>query len=115
MAFSKFERKRCEKIVGAFVEKRRPPIHVRTQVDLGFRIQGQSVEIFEVRPAWNDPKRKIESPVAKATYVKTKDLWKIYWKRADNEWQGYGPMREVDTSEDFLKVVDADPYGCFFG
>jgi hypothetical protein len=32
---------------------------------------GQSVEIFEVRPAWNDPDQIVEHAVAKTTYVKT--------------------------------------------
>lgn len=49
MTISEFEIKRYEKIVGQFIEKRRPPAHVRNQVDLAFRIEGQSVIIFEIR------------------------------------------------------------------
>ena len=44
------ERKRIEKVVAAFVAKRRPPVHLRDQVDLSFRFDGRSVEIFEIRP-----------------------------------------------------------------
>jgi len=79
MAISEFEIKRYEKIVGEYVEKHRPPAHVRNEVDLSFRIKGQSVEIFEIRALWNDPNKKIEQPVAKTTYVKSKKIWKIYW------------------------------------
>lgn len=49
MAFSEFELKRYEKIVGEFIESRRPAPHIRNQVDLAFRIEKQSVEIFEIR------------------------------------------------------------------
>lgn len=83
MAFNELERKRIEKTVGRFIETRRPPPAIRSQLDLGFRLQGQSVELFEIRPVWDNPSQKMESPVAKATYVKTQNVWKVYWMRAD--------------------------------
>ena len=55
MAFSEFEIKKLQKIVGRYIDKHRPPEHLRNEVDLSFRIQGQSVEIFEIRPLWNNP------------------------------------------------------------
>ena len=70
MAISEFEIKRYEKIVGQYIDGRRLPEHVRDQVDLAFRIDGQSVIIFEIREIWNQPGKKVESPIAKATYVK---------------------------------------------
>ena len=73
MAISEFETKRCEHIVGAFVDARRPPPRIRPEVDLGYRVSGQSVEIFEIRPVWKGaPGEKMEHPVAKATYVKSR-------------------------------------------
>jgi hypothetical protein len=39
----------------ALMQQRRPPPHVRQKLDLGFRVTGQSVEIFEIRPAWRGP------------------------------------------------------------
>ena len=115
MALSEFENKRIEKAVATFMEKRRPPAHVRHQVDLSFRIAGQSVELFEIRAVWNDPSKKQEVPVAKATYVKSTGIWKIYWQRADLKWHGYEPNLQVDSIEEFLMVVDRDDHGCFWG
>ncbi len=115
MALSEFEAKKIEKEVGAFVEKRRPPPHIRPELDLGFRVKGQSVEIFEIRPLWNNPKERIEEPVAKATYVKTQRVWKVYWQRADLKWHRYDPDPEVDTLSEFLDLVDRDECACFFG
>lgn len=43
MALDAFTVHRIEKIVSAFVEKRRPPVHIRKEHDLGFRIKDQSV------------------------------------------------------------------------
>jgi hypothetical protein len=49
------------------MQQRRPPPHIRPKLDLGFRILGHSVEIFEIRPCWRGPPdEKHESPVAKA-------------------------------------------------
>ena len=115
MTLSEFEIKRCEKLVAEFVKKRRPPPHIRSEVDLAFRIRGQSIEIFEVRSHWRDVGKTLEHPIAKATYNKTKRSWKIYWQPADLKWHGYEPCLEVTSIEEFLGVVEKDKHGCFFG
>ena len=115
MAFTEFEVKKYEKVVGAYVEQHRPPLHLRTQLDLSFRISGQSIEIFEIRPRWNSPKQMIEEAVAKVTYVKSQRIWKVYWQPADLKWHRYDPKPDVKTVEAFLELVDEDEYGCFFG
>jgi hypothetical protein len=79
MVFSEFERKKYEKAFEAFMEKRRPAAKIRDQVDLGYRITGQSVEIFEIRALWDDPAQKIEAAIAKATFVKKHNVWQVFW------------------------------------
>lgn len=97
------------------MEKRRPPPHIRSQLDLGYKITRQSVELFEIRPRWNDPQTILERPFAKATYVKTQRIWKIYWRRADLKWHSYQPVPEVKSIDEFFDVVDRDKHACFFG
>ena len=109
------ERKRIENAVATFVASRRPPLHLRDQVDLSFRFDGRSVEIFEIRPRWDNPTQKVEEAVAKARYLKSRDTWLVYWQRADLKWHKYGPVPEVGTLEAFLDLVDRDEYACFFG
>jgi hypothetical protein len=115
MALSEFERRKCENAITAFMKKRRPPPHIRKQLDLGYRITGQSIELFEIRPDWRNPKNAIEIPVAKSTFVKTQGTWKVYWQRQDLKWHLYEPHPEVPSVEAFLALVDRDEYGCFFG
>jgi hypothetical protein len=115
MAFSELEHRRYDKAVGKYVESRRPPRHIRSQLDLSHRIHRQSVEIFEVRPAFDDPGVKTESPVAKATFVKKEGAWRIYWQRADLKWHRYEPRPSASTIEQFLEVVEEDELCCFFG
>jgi hypothetical protein len=115
MALSEFEAKKYEKIMKDYVEEHRPPVHLRNEIDLSFRIKGQSVEIFEIRPLWSDKSKKIEESVAKATYVKNQKIWKVYWQRADLKWHRYDPHPETKTLEEFLDVVAKDEYCCFYG
>ena len=115
MTLSEFEIKRCEKLLAEFIERRRPHPRLRKDVDLAFRIKGQSVEIFEIRAHWTGKGKPIEHRIAKATYSKRTRGWKIFWLRADLKWHRYEPLPEVDAIEDFLLIVEEDDHACFFG
>ena len=80
MALSEFEIKKCERELEAFMAMRRPPVQIRPQLDLGYRVENQSIEIFEIRPQWQNPSETMELPVAKTSYVKAKNCWKCISK-----------------------------------
>jgi hypothetical protein len=116
MAFNELEHAKLHKVVAAFVEAIRPPPHIRPELDLGFRILGQSVEIFEIRPKWRgEPGQMLEHSVAKAAFVKSTGTWRVYWQRADLKWHAYQPAPQVGTIELFLGLVSEDKHACFFG
>lgn len=115
MAFTELERSAVEEGLDRFLEKRRPPPDIRSELDLQYRIFDQSVELMEVRPHWEDPDEIMETPVAKLTYVRSRALWKIYWMRQDLKWHGYEPVPQVGTLTKALEVVGEDRYCCFFG
>jgi hypothetical protein len=94
---------------------RRPPPYIRNEVDLAFRMLDQSVEIFEIRRHWRDQSRVLEHAIAKATYKKSKQNWRVFWQRADLKWHSYKPAPAVESIEDFLALVQKDEQGCFFG
>jgi hypothetical protein len=56
MALSELERRRVEKAVGAFIAARRPPPQLRSQLDLSFRVSGQSVELSRSAHAGTVPR-----------------------------------------------------------
>jgi Protein of unknown function (DUF3024) len=116
VALTELETARVKKAVGGFVESRRPPPHIRPKLDLGFRVSGQSVELFEVRPVWRGaPGKKREHSFAKATFVRTTRCWRVFWLRQDLKWHGYEPAPAVATIEEFIALVKQDKYACFFG
>lgn len=98
-----------------YMAKERPEPHIRAELDLGYEIDGQSVMLLEIRPSWNNPDEIMREPYARATFVHSKNIWKVYWQRADLKWHSYEPCPTVKKLENFLKLVDNDEYACFKG
>jgi hypothetical protein len=115
MAFTTRQTADIESSMAEFMTKRRPPEEIRDRLDLAWRIEGQSVVIYSIRPLWRDETRKIEEPAAKATYVRTTNRWKIYWMRADMKWHSYPLLPEAVFFDEFLAEVMEDSACCFWG
>jgi hypothetical protein len=98
-----------------FIARIRPDEEIRKQIDFSYRIDNQSIIIFEIRPHFMDETRKIESPVAKTTFVKAANHWKVFWFRANLKWYPLDPIPTVKTLEDFVNLVEEDKFGCFWG
>lgn len=98
-----------------YLAKHRPPEHIRPKLDLGWRHEGQSVYLFDIRPQWNDSSVIHHNDFAKATWVDTKKQWNIYWMRASGNWQRYEPLEWTGNLQRFLLEVEKDPHCCFKG
>lgn len=76
---------------------------------------------FEVRQAKLGASRaceiraKNEVLVAKTTYVKSQNVWKVYWRRQDLKWHPYPPVPQVRSLAEFLALVEEGENACFFG
>jgi hypothetical protein len=82
MTLSEFENKRFEKPLKAYCAGKYPA-HIRDELYLDYEMKDQSIILFTVRPGWDNPSETVKGMIAKATYVKTKKVWKLYWQRAD--------------------------------
>jgi len=102
-------------VMEGFLERKRPPEHIRSKLDVGYKIEGQSIIIHEIRPSWNDASKIIYPEVAKATFVKAQNHWKVFWLRADLKWHTYDPNPTVKTLKDFVTLVEEDKRACFWG
>ena len=98
-----------------FIARIRPPEHIRPKLDLAYKIENQSILVLEIRPQWDKPDVMRESPVAKTTFVKAKNHWKVFWMRSDLKWHSYSPKAIVRTVEEFTKLVAEDKHHCFWG
>lgn len=104
-----------EKQIELSVEQLRPPKEIRNQLDIGFIFSNNVLEIFEIRPKWDDESKNIHTPVAKCKYIKTQECWKIYWMRANGKWEAYPPNPETKTILGFFEILKEDKNSCFWG
>jgi hypothetical protein len=101
--------------VRAYLEKRRPKEpSVRAKLDYGFHFHKQSVELLEIRPRMGGKPGKTEHAFAKATFVHSLNVWKVYWMRGTGKWHPYEPPTARSLAA-FLELVEADEHHCFFG
>lgn len=125
MPFNDIELRRHKQALESFLEAPRLPVEMRGRFDVGCRITGQSVVIFETAPDWVDKTKMMEMPVAKATFVRRRNRWRVFWMKRDLRWHGYEPAPEVASLEAFLDPnassgpssasVHQDAYSCFWG
>jgi hypothetical protein len=48
-------------------------------------------------------------------YVRTRKVWRLFWRRADLKWHGYEPLAESARLDALVREIDNDPFCCFFG
>jgi hypothetical protein len=65
MAFSELERTANHAALKWFLSRHEAPAHLREQLDFGYSIVGHTVDIFEIRPDWQDKKTTRHTPVAR--------------------------------------------------
>ena len=115
MAFTDEERARNLAALKWFVERRRPPAHIRPELDIGYAVVGHVVDLYEIRPDWMDRHSTRHTPVARLRFVRSRNEWRLYWMRRDLRWHAFEPAATHPTLRAALEVVEADEYRCFFG
>ncbi len=120
MAFDDLMIKRIERTLIPYMEKWRPAPNVRDQVDVGYEIdmKGQRILLYEQRPRFGMRNETMRLPVALIRWYKSRNEWVLYWKRSNGRWAHYDPPdlpASFERLDDVLAVIDADPYGCFWG
>lgn len=86
-----------EKRVQKYVNSKRPPIDMREELDFGYKYDKRIVELFEIRPIWNKQDEYQDIPIAKIKYVKSLNIWKLYWMRASMKWVSYEPCPQSSS------------------
>jgi hypothetical protein len=115
MAFNDIERARNLAALKAFLERKRPPPHIRSQLDFGYAVVGQVVDMFEIRPDWQDATITRHRPFARIRFVRSRKQWRLYWMRQDSKWHAYQPSAQHASLQSALDVIAADAHCCFFG
>ena len=114
MVISEFEIFKIKKLAKEFCSARNKNFST-DQMYTNYKLEDQTLFIFEVRPKWNDPSVKIEIMVAKLSYFKKEKLWKLYWQRQNMKWKLYEPSPNNTSLEPLLTELSSDPHACFWG
>jgi hypothetical protein len=96
-------------------EKIRPPENIRPKLDLGYDYNGSVIKMYEIRPDWVDASIIRHHPFAKIRYVKSRNIWTLYWPRANGKWNAYEPLPQSSDLQTLLDCIAEDAHGCFFG
>lgn len=76
-------------IIEEHLDAMRPPAELRKDIDLGYTFTKQKLELFEIRPRYDDKSIIMHHPFAKAKFIRSQNIWKIYWRRASGKWDLY--------------------------
>lgn len=102
-------------VMESYLINSRPPEEIRNEIDINYKVEDQSIVVFEIRPNWSNPNEKMKCNIAKATFVKKENKWNIYWFMSDMKWHSYKLKPKVDNLRDFIKEIEEDKNGCFWG
>ena len=115
MTFSIEELGQIDSVIGQWCVARVPP-EIKNQIDHDYEVDGQAVTLLEVRPMWRGPPGEFTRiPFVKLRFVKSSDIWKIYWRRQTGKWDSYRPSPTAKKLTVALAIIEADHYGCYFG
>jgi len=95
----------CEKV----------PEHVRDQLLHRFRVERNSIVLFEYRPSFQNAKVWIEEPVAKFRFLISRGEWHLYWQDRNLRWRQYEWLPPKRTFLPLLQEVERDPTHLFWG
>jgi len=114
VAFNEAELESITRIVGDFCSRHSPEEHA-DELRMVWDLDGHAVTVSEERPAWDDPREWMRSPVARFRFARTTGEWTLYWMRADLKWHVYDPDPMPRDLAALVALVDEDKYCAFFG
>lgn len=116
MAIPELTKKKAEKVVSEFCDKR-IPAHIRHQLRLSYETRGNSFTIFENRPPWHKDMGEewTSSKVAQFRYIEGQGMWTLCWADRNGKWLLFEGTKPTSHIEELLNIVDEDSYGCFWG
>lgn len=114
MAFTPLEKEEIEHLLSECLADRKQHA-AKKGFDIGYKFNNQSIEFFETLPSSDNEQGFFNLPVAKISYVRTQDVWKIYWVRGSLKWQGYLRCSETKKFNEALFFVNEDIDQIFWG
>ncbi len=107
MSFDPFTKKRLEKILDNYID-RRVPKELKDEYKIIYKFRGATVTLSQDRPSFR-PGERVELPIAQFRYEENK--WKVYWKDSKDKWHFIEDIKPIEDFEKQLKNIDKNEYG----
>ena len=114
MSLSELTKKQVEKKLGSYC-KEKAVAHIRDELRLDFTFRGNTVTLFEERPAFGKPETWVENLIAQFRFNPLTKEWTLYWADRNSRWHLYDKVGPTMNFEVLLAEVDKDPTGIFRG
>jgi hypothetical protein len=121
MVLSEFEKFRVEKVANNFclsMNQHLPPDQAYIDYRFNNYDNEQSLYLLDahIEGKWGDPVYiHHRTETAMFSYVESKKLWQLFWKRKDLQWYPYNYLPSSTRIDDLFEEVMADRFGCFWG
>lgn len=103
-----------ESILVSYIEQKIPP-HVRDKVRLSYRFRGNTITLFEHRPAYSAPGEWTDVVIAQFRYDQRGNNWTLYCADRNSRWHRYYDLEPTEEFDLLLQEVNEDPTGIFWG
>ncbi len=111
MSLPELLRKQAEKLLFTFCQQAADdemrPRHLR------YRIEGQQVNLFEVRRCLHDPQQHQQLPMAQIRYSPELNQWTLHHQKGEH-WQLYLNINPTLDLSKLLSAIKQDPMGHFW-
>ncbi|WP_199618093.1 DUF3024 domain-containing protein [Paenibacillus alkalitolerans] len=108
MALDTFTKKKIEKILDNYIDKKIPK-HLKEEYKIMYKFRGNTLTLTQERPSYI-PGRRVELPVAQFRFED--DYWKVYWKDSKDKWHFVDDINPDKNFEKQLMIVDKDEKHC---
>lgn len=86
------------------------------ELNLSYKIRGNSVTIFENREPWHhDMKEWTSLPVAQMRHDDKSGEWTLYCADRNDKWHQYPDFDRTRNIDAIIVEIDRDPKGIFWG
>jgi len=107
MAFDAFTKKRLEKTLDNYIDKKIPG-YLKAEYKIIYKFRGDTITLSQERPSFR-PGHRVELPIAQFRYDDGK--WKVYWKDSKDKWHFVEDINPTNDFETQLKMIDKAEFG----
>lgn len=114
MALSPFTKQLVEAKLKPYCENK-IPVEIREKVKLGYKFRGNSVTLFEERPAFRDPHTWVTIVIAQFRFETKNKLWTLFCADRNSKWHEYIYCEPSTDLSDLIQAVEEDETCIFWG